>query len=294
MTQAIAHTNRRRRASSVLASFVLTMLLGASLGAAPASASRPSLSSSGLPSGTPYASGVLRAPIGRASGLFGFLIKITSPQSDATYAQNQAVAAAYTCTALASLSPSECTGPVANGAAIDTSSLGVHTFTVSAQYGTLHESNTVEYMVTATGAPLPLTLSKIRQTAKVWRTGSALARISATRKRKRPPLGTTFAFKLSQAATVSFTFKKHASGRRVGSRCVAPTSKNRKRRRCTRTVTAGLLTLKGHAGANRVRFEGVLVTHRTLTPGRYTMRAVATALGRRSHARTARFKIVKS
>lgn len=237
---------------------------------------------------------MLSAPIGHASGLFGFLIKITSPQNDATYAQGQTVAAAYSCTALGSLSPSECTGPVANGAAIDTSTLGVHTFTVSGQYSSLHETNTVEYMVTATGKPLPLHLSKIRQTAKIWRRGNALARISATRTRKKPPLGTTFSFSLSQAATVSFTFDKHASGRRVGGKCVAPTPKNRKRRGCTRTVKAGLLTLKGHAGANRVRFEGMLVTRQKLTPGRYTLRAVARALGKSSRTRTARFTIVKS
>jgi hypothetical protein len=293
MSQAIAHTIRRRRASAGVASLALAILLIAPpIGAASASTDRQPSSSAARGVGAPHSSGVLSAPIGHASGLFDFLIEITAPQRDATYAQGQTVAAAYGCKALGNLSPSECTGPVANGAPIDTSTLGVHTFTVGAQYGTLHESNDVEYMVTATGAPLPLNLSKIRQTATIWRTGSALARISSTRTRKRPPLGTTFSFSLSQVATVSFTFIEHAPGRRMGTKCVAPTPKNHKRHGCTRTVTAGLLTFKGHAGANGVRFEGVLVTRRKLTPGRYTLRAVAQALGRRSRTRTARFTIV--
>jgi hypothetical protein len=295
MFQAIAHTIRRRLTSAGFASLALIVLLiGAPIAATPASAHPRRSSSSAQGVGAPYPSVVPRTPIAHASGLFGFLIKITAPQSDATYAQGQTVAAAYSCTALASLSPTECAGPVANGAAIDTSTLGVHTFTVNGQYGSrLKESSTVEYMVTATGKPLPLSLSRIRQTAKIWRTGSALARISAARKRRRPPVGTTFSFSLSQAATVSFTFMKHASGRRLGGKCVAPTPKNRKRRGCTRTVQAGLLTFKGHAGTNRARFDGVLVTRRKLTPGRYTLRAVARALGKSSRTRTASFTIAK-
>jgi hypothetical protein len=59
-------------------------------------------------------------------------ITIASPPDATTYAQGFAVNSAYSCndgpfgTGVAS-----CTGPVASGAAIDTSTLGVHTFTVN-------------------------------------------------------------------------------------------------------------------------------------------------------------------
>ena len=38
------------------------------------------------------------------------------------------------------------------------------------------------------------------------------------------------------------------AGRRVGRKCVVPSSRNARRRRCTRTIVAGVLHLKGHAG----------------------------------------------
>ncbi len=59
-------------------------------------------------------------------------IAITSPANGATYTQGQAVAAGYSCSAPAGASVAKCTGPVANGAAIDTTTLGQHTFTVNA------------------------------------------------------------------------------------------------------------------------------------------------------------------
>src|SRR5690242_17782477 len=57
-------------------------------------------------------------------------ITITAPADGATFVVGQPVQAAYACsddTAVA-----DCTGPVANGAAIDTTSAGPHTFTVTA------------------------------------------------------------------------------------------------------------------------------------------------------------------
>jgi hypothetical protein len=60
------------------------------------------------------------------------VISITSPANGATFTQGQGVAAIYSC------SPGEgglekCAGPVANGAALDTSTVGPHTFTVNAE-----------------------------------------------------------------------------------------------------------------------------------------------------------------
>ncbi|MCU0308526.1 MAG: hypothetical protein MUE51_12310, partial [Thermoleophilia bacterium] len=60
-------------------------------------------------------------------------ITITSPAEGAAFSLGQAVAAAFTCAdAGAALSGSSCTGPVANGASVNTSTPGTFTFTVTA------------------------------------------------------------------------------------------------------------------------------------------------------------------
>jgi hypothetical protein len=56
-----------------------------------------------------------------------------SPPQGAVYAQNQAVAVSYSCADDAGGSGlASCSGPVPNGGALDTSTSGVHTFTVTA------------------------------------------------------------------------------------------------------------------------------------------------------------------
>jgi len=141
----------------------------------------------------------------------------------------------------------------------------------------------------------PPVLSKLSESAKTWRAGHALARISATRNghSKLPPLGTTFSFTLNEPASVTFTFTRPASGRRVGRTCVAQTKKNEHKRRCTRTVVAGTLTFTARGGTNAVRFEGRLSAHKKLGPGSYTLLALATSTGRHSVTRTLHFTITK-
>jgi hypothetical protein len=56
-------------------------------------------------------------------------VTIATPADQAVYKQDQAVAADYACSGSGLLS---CTGTVASGAAVDTLSVGVHTFTVTA------------------------------------------------------------------------------------------------------------------------------------------------------------------
>jgi hypothetical protein len=66
------------------------------------------------------------------------------------------------------------------------------------------------------------------------------------------------AYRLSEASTVSLALTKATTGRRVGRKCVRPTSKNRARRRCTRFV--GLrsgLSGPGKAGANSLTLPKV-------------------------------------
>jgi Tol biopolymer transport system component len=59
-------------------------------------------------------------------------IQITSPGKGATYTLGDAVAAAYSCASSPSAHIVSCLGPVANGASVDTSTVGTKTFTVNA------------------------------------------------------------------------------------------------------------------------------------------------------------------
>jgi len=78
------------------------------------------------------------------------VINIATPGSGATYTLGQAVAASYSCAPQEGSTLEECAGPVANGSPIDTSTVGQHTFTVTAEDsegGT--SSKTVKYSVLA-------------------------------------------------------------------------------------------------------------------------------------------------
>jgi hypothetical protein len=119
-----------------------------------------------------------------------------------------------------------------------------------------------------------LTLTSLAQTHRLWREGNKLAQISSPG--KRPPIGTAFSFSLNEQASVSFRFTQELSGRKVGGTCVAKTPKNAKHMRCTRTVTAGTLSLTGHSGANKVVFQGRLSQRQKLAPGGYTLTVTAT------------------
>jgi streptogramin lyase len=139
--------------------------------------------------------------------------------------------------------------------------------------------------------PVPPVLSGARQSASTWRVGSKLASIS---RKRRPPVGTVFSFMLSEPASVIFTFTQRVAGRELKGRCVAMTRGNRHRRACTRRVTRGTVSLPGHAGSARVRFQGRLNSSRKLGPGSYTVTIVAVnTAGQRSRASTLHFTIVK-
>ncbi len=60
-------------------------------------------------------------------------ISIVSPVNGATFTQGQAVAANYSCTPPVGTTVVSCAGPVANGAPLDTSTPGAHTFIVNAE-----------------------------------------------------------------------------------------------------------------------------------------------------------------
>jgi Ca2+-binding RTX toxin-like protein len=108
------------------------------------------------------------------------------------------------------------------------------------------------------------------------------------------PVGARVGYRLSEAATMRFTVQRRARGRRVGRRCVKPTARNRKRRRCVRFVgVRGSFSDVGAAGANDFRFTGRL-RGRKLRPGRYRLVGVPTDLaGNRGKPVRAPFRIVR-
>ena len=59
-------------------------------------------------------------------------VTITTPPNDATYSLGQTVDASYSCAAGEGATLASCNGPVASGSPIDTSTVGPHTFTVTA------------------------------------------------------------------------------------------------------------------------------------------------------------------
>ncbi|HEX4035292.1 MAG TPA: protease pro-enzyme activation domain-containing protein [Solirubrobacteraceae bacterium] len=201
---------------------------------------------------------------------------VTAPANGASYVRGSSLHAAYSCSVAAPVHVTSCTGSVANGASIDTSALGHHTFTLSASDSA---GTNVTTIVTYTIVAPVAKLSGVRQASARWvksaGAGSGL------------PVGTTFSFTLNQAATVRLTFLKAGSGRLKGGRCLAPKFAKANARSCARSV--GALTIHAHTGVNKIRFLG-----RTppLGKGRYTVTLVATGKsGQRSPTATLRFTI---
>lgn len=108
------------------------------------------------------------------------------------------------------------------------------------------------------------------------------------------PLGTTLKFKLSENSDVSIAIQRPAAGRLSKGKCVKPTKRLARAKRCTRWTTVATLKRKAiPAGSVSVPFTG-RIRNRALTPGRY--RAQITALDaakNRSKAGLASFRIVK-
>jgi hypothetical protein len=115
---------------------------------------------------------------------------------------------------------------------------------------------------------------------------------AATRGRRRPPIGTTFRYSLSEPARVLFTIERILPGRRVGRACVAQTAHNRKRRPCVRLAKPRRFAVGAIAGSNITRFTG-RIGGRALVPGRYRVTLVATdATGSRSAPKRLTFRVV--
>jgi streptogramin lyase len=144
--------------------------------------------------------------------------------------------------------------------------------------------------VSPIGALSAPTVSGARQSNSRWRTGNGLAKLT---KKRKTPTGTTFSFVLNEPSSVSLTFTQKLAGRKVHGSCKAQSKSNRHKPACKRTVTAGTIVLSGHAGLNKVAFQGRISAAKKLRPGSYTLGIVARAAGKASSPATLRFTIVK-
>ncbi len=135
-------------------------------------------------------------------------------------------------------------------------------------------------------------ISDLKQSASAWREGSKLAQIS--RRQRKPPVGTTFSFRLSERASITLTFKRAATGRRVRGKCVAQTRSNEHQAKCPLSISAGSLRLSAGKGLDKINFDGLLSRRKKLGIGRYelTITAVDSA-HRRATSRALRFAIVE-
>lgn len=140
----------------------------------------------------------------------------------------------------------------------------------------------------------PKFLGSIALTKRTFAAAGSGVSARPAAKRRKAPVGTVVTFKLDEAASVDFTVERARPGRRAGRKCVKPTKRNRKAKRCTRfLLRSGSFTVAGKAGQTRFRFSGRL-GNKKLPAGSYRLVAVATdPSGNRSAAKRAAFRIVR-
>jgi hypothetical protein len=153
-------------------------------------------------------------------------------------------------------------------------------------YGTDQTLVTAGTVKPAPGTPR---LSLVSQSHRRWRERTG----HATRTGPRLPFGTTFKFKLDQAARVTLSFSRQASGRKVHDRCVAPTRRNRRARACKRALAPQSLGIAARPGQTRFLFDGHVTPRRRLAAGTYVVTISAVnAAGKRSAPARLTFTIV--
>jgi predicted outer membrane repeat protein len=135
----------------------------------------------------------------------------------------------------------------------------------------------------ATAGPAPV-LSGLTESARRWR-------VPALHGHDRGKGGTSFSFKLSEAASVTLQFERLAAGHRSGHRCVAG-KPARHGIKCTAEVPFASLHPATKTGANRVVFSGRIPGHRALPAGSWLLVASAANPGGQSPTRTLRFQVL--
>jgi hypothetical protein len=133
------------------------------------------------------------------------------------------------------------------------------------------------------------TISKLKVKKRI-RKGKALPKLT-TRSR-----GHSISFSLSEDATVTLSFERELSGRRVRGRCVRPTSRNRRARTCKRySQIRTKIKIKAKKGTNKVVFAGRLSRRQSLKAGTYRLTAVARdAQGATSPRKRTSFRLLRA
>ncbi len=112
-------------------------------------------------------------------------------------------------------------------------------------------------------------------------------------RRRAVKRGTVFSYRLSEAATVTFTIRRKFKGRKVSGRCVRARRVNRRKPSCVGYRRVGSFVQTAVAGRNTRRFMG-RIGRKWLHPGSFRATLVATdAAGNRSKPRWVGFKIVR-
>jgi hypothetical protein len=207
------------------------------------------------------------------------VISIASPLAT-TYTQGQGVNASYSCSD-ADSTVTSCVGPVPSGGRVDTSSLGLHTWTVTASDSDLNSgSETLTYRVveagSASGADTTKpTLGPLTFSSSVFKAARSGATFS-TSKKPKAKVGTKVSYTLSEAGTVSFAIERKAKGRKVSGKCKPKRASNAGKKSCTRWVKVnGSFVLAGKPGKNRFTFRG-RAGGKSLKPGGYRLSGTAT------------------
>lgn len=150
--------------------------------------------------------------------------------------------------------------------------------------------------IPATTPPPPtpprLSIGAVGQLSRSWKRGPLRAGLGTPPRNLKA--GTVFSFSITRPAKLTLAFTRQLKGRRVGSKCLAATKARTKRRKCTRGLPAGSLTLQAtKAGGQRVVFQGRISATRTLSPGSYALVVKASADGQTSTTEPVTFTVRK-
>ena len=140
--------------------------------------------------------------------------------------------------------------------------------------------------------PPPPDVVPVAPAPSISKLSASPSRFASSGHNKKVHHGTSLQLALSAAASVHFELDLQATGRVVGTRCVKQTSTNGSKSKCDLSRTVGSFTKSLAAGATKIAFSGK-VAGRALAPGSYTLTAVATASGKKSAPRLAKFTIVR-
>jgi hypothetical protein len=139
-------------------------------------------------------------------------------------------------------------------------------------------------------------ISHFSVTHKRFADGSKRTAVSAAKRRKPKsiPRGTTFKFRISEAASVRIAVTEKVKGHRARKHAPCRAARRGQKRNCTRSVTlVTLVRAQVTAGANSVAFTGRFGSKR-LRPGAYTATITATdPAGNRSKSHSLRFTVVR-